>query len=53
MHSGPAYLEEIQFRFYVDPAVRALALESGEADVMGEMLPKDAARLEEHPDFSL
>ena len=53
LHSGPAYLEEIQFRFYVDPAVRALALESGEADVMGEMPPKDAARLEEHPEFSL
>nr|NIV32048.1 hypothetical protein [Anaerolineae bacterium] len=52
-HSGPAYLEEILFRFYVDPAVRALALESGEAHVMGELPPKDAARLEEHPDFAL
>ena len=53
MHNGPAYLDEIQFRFYVDPAVRALALESGEADVMGETPPKDAARLEERSEFSL
>jgi len=45
-HSGPAYLDEIEFRFYQDPAIRALALESGEADVMGEMPPKDAQRLE-------
>lgn len=53
MHSGPAYLDEIQFRFYVDPAVRTLALESGEADVMGEIPPRDAARLEEDSEFSL
>jgi peptide/nickel transport system substrate-binding protein len=53
LHNGPAYLDEILFRFYVDPAVRALALESGEADVMGEMPPKDAARLEANPEFSL
>jgi peptide/nickel transport system substrate-binding protein len=52
-HDGPAYLDEIVFRFYVDPAVRALALESGEADVMGEIPPVDAARIEENPDFSL
>lgn len=52
-HSGPAYLDEIEFRFYVDPAIRALALESGEADVMGEIPPKDAVRLEGNADFSL
>jgi len=52
-HSGPAYLDEIEFRFYADPAVRALALESGEADVMGEVPPRDAARFEENPGFSL
>ncbi|MFN2219713.1 MAG: ABC transporter substrate-binding protein [Anaerolineae bacterium] len=52
-HDGPAYLDEIIFRFYVDPAVRALALESGEADVMGEIPPMDAARIEGNPEFSL
>ncbi|HSJ57640.1 MAG TPA: ABC transporter substrate-binding protein, partial [Anaerolineae bacterium] len=52
-HDGPAYLDEIEFRFYVDPAVRALALESGEAAVMGELPPQDAARLEGDARFQL
>jgi peptide/nickel transport system substrate-binding protein len=52
-HSGPAYLDEIEFRFYVDPAVRALALESGEADVMGELPPQDFERLEGTSGFIL
>ena len=50
-HSGPAYLDEIEFRFYVDPAVRTLALESGEADVMGEIPPQDVERLEGADEF--
>jgi peptide/nickel transport system substrate-binding protein len=52
-HDGPAYLDEIEFRFYVDPAVRALALESGEAHVMGEVPPQDALRLEGDERFAL
>ncbi len=52
-HDGPAYLDEIEFRFYVDPAVRALALESGEVDVMGEVPPQDALRLEGDARFAL
>ena len=52
-HSGPAYLDEIVFRFYVDPSVRALALESGEADVMGEIPPRDAVRLGSDERFAL
>ncbi|GAB4547838.1 MAG: ABC transporter substrate-binding protein [Anaerolineae bacterium] len=44
-HPGPAYLDEIEFRFFSDPAGRALALEAGDADVMGELPPLDAARL--------
>ncbi|MGQ9626006.1 MAG: ABC transporter substrate-binding protein [Anaerolineae bacterium] len=52
-HQGPAYLEEIEFRFFVEPAVRALALEGGQADVMGEIPPSDAKRLKENPDFQL
>jgi peptide/nickel transport system substrate-binding protein len=42
---GPAYLDEITFRFYEDPATRALALESGQAQVMGEVPPQDVDRL--------
>ncbi len=52
-HQGPAYLKEVVFRFYVDPATRAPALESGEVDVMGEIPPADAARLERDPGFRL
>jgi len=50
-HPGPAYLDEIEFRFFTDPAGRALALEAGDADVMGELPPLDAARLRQDSDF--
>ena len=52
-HQGLAYLEEIEFRFFVEPATRTLALESGEAHVMGEIPPQDAQRLFDDPDFRL
>ncbi|MGQ9887737.1 MAG: ABC transporter substrate-binding protein [Aggregatilineales bacterium] len=42
---GENSVEEIEFRFYTDPSTRALALESGEAHVMGEILPTDARLL--------
>lgn len=38
-------IETITFRFYTDSATRALALESGAADIVGEIPPQDAARL--------
>jgi peptide/nickel transport system substrate-binding protein len=46
-----ARVDEIEFRFFTDPATRSPALETGEADVMGEIPPLDAARLEENPGF--
>lgn len=46
-----AKVDEIEFRFFVDPATRSPALESGEADIMGELPPQDAARLAEDPRF--
>jgi peptide/nickel transport system substrate-binding protein len=52
-HSGPAYLEEIEFHFFTDPAGRALALEAGDADVMGEMPPLDADRLRQDSRFAI
>jgi peptide/nickel transport system substrate-binding protein len=52
-HQGPAYLEEIVFRFFVEPATRVLALEGGEADVMGEIPPHDAERLANNSAFTL
>jgi peptide/nickel transport system substrate-binding protein len=50
---GPAYLDEIMFRFYEDPATRALALESGQAQVMGEVPPQDVDRLTASGKFQL
>jgi peptide/nickel transport system substrate-binding protein len=40
-----AQISEVEFRFFADPATRSPALETGEADVMGEIPPQDAARL--------
>jgi peptide/nickel transport system substrate-binding protein len=48
-----AQVEEVKFRFFVDPATRSPALETGEADVMGEIPPQDAARLEADQDFRI
>jgi peptide/nickel transport system substrate-binding protein len=52
-HQGPAYLQEVEFRFFADPATRAPALESGDAQVMGEIPPVDAARLEDSSGFAV
>lgn len=48
-----AQVEEIEFRFFTDPAIRSPALETGDADVMGEIPPQDAARLDENADFHI
>ncbi len=52
-HHGPAYLDEIVFKFYEDPATRSLALESGEVHVMGEVPPQDVERLTADGRFAL
>lgn len=46
-----AQLQEVEFRFFTDPATRSPALETGDADVVGEIPPQDAVRLEQSPDF--
>ncbi len=48
-----AQLAEVEFRFFTDPATRSPALETGEADVMGEIPPQDAVRLTESADFRI
>jgi peptide/nickel transport system substrate-binding protein len=42
-------LDTIEFRFYQDPATRSLALESGEVQLIGELLPTDAELLLGNP----
>jgi peptide/nickel transport system substrate-binding protein len=48
-----AQVDRIVFRIYADPATRAPALLSGEADVMGEVLPRDAADLEKNGQYTV
>lgn len=48
-----AQIDEIVFRFYEDEATRALALQSGEVDIIGEIPPHDALRLVEGGAFQL
>jgi peptide/nickel transport system substrate-binding protein len=38
-------VERVEFRFFTDPVARGLALESGEVEIMGELLPADARTL--------
>lgn len=44
-NQGPPAIQRIVFRFYTDPAARSLALQSGEVQIMGELLPGDAQQL--------
>jgi peptide/nickel transport system substrate-binding protein len=46
-------IDTITFRFYEDPATRALALESGEVDVIGELPAPEANRLAESEEFQV
>jgi peptide/nickel transport system substrate-binding protein len=46
-----AHIDEIEFRFFTDAATRSPALETGDADIMGEIPPQDAVRLEASDDF--
>lgn len=52
-HQGPAYLERVVFRFFTDPAGRAIALRAGDVQVMGEIPPLDAVRLQQDEGFAI
>ncbi|MGQ9786230.1 MAG: ABC transporter substrate-binding protein [Anaerolineae bacterium] len=52
-HRGPAYLERVVFRFFTDPAGRAIALQAGDVQVMGEIPPLDAVRLQQDEGFAI
>jgi peptide/nickel transport system substrate-binding protein len=41
----PQSVDTVEFRFYTDPTTRSLALESGEVQMIGELLPTDAELL--------
>nr|NIL96292.1 hypothetical protein [Planctomycetales bacterium]NIP68400.1 hypothetical protein [Planctomycetales bacterium] len=46
-------IDRITFRFYEDPATRALALEGGQVDIIGELPHHEAERLGEMPAFTV
>ena len=50
---NPAPIEEIEFRFFTDPATRAPALETGAAQVVGEIAPVDAQILARDPSLQI
>ncbi len=51
--NSTAEIETIVFHFYEDPSTRAIALESGEVDIIGEVPPHDANRFAISTDFNL
>jgi len=46
-------VQTIEFRFFEDPPTRTLALESGEAHIVGEIQPIDAQLLSGNPELRL
>lgn len=46
-------IEEIEFRFFRDPATRLLSLENGNAQIMGELSPLDARNAAGRTDVAL
>ena len=52
-HAESAAIERIIFSFYESEPTRALALQGGEVDVVGEVPPRDAARLVDTGEFTL
>lgn len=51
--NSKAKIETIVFQFYEDPSTRAIALESGEVDIIGEVPSHDANRFADSSDFNL
>jgi peptide/nickel transport system substrate-binding protein len=43
-YESPGNVDEIEFRWFTDPTTRLLALERGDAHIVGEILPADARR---------
>lgn len=46
-------VDEIEFRWFTDPATRLLALENGDAQIIGEILPADARAAASNPNIVL
>ncbi|MDJ1634382.1 ABC transporter substrate-binding protein [Rhizobium rhizogenes] len=51
-HQGPAYLDEVTYRFLPESSVRTGALTSGQVDVIEGISGNDAGLFKDNPDFS-
>ncbi|HEX8048322.1 ABC transporter substrate-binding protein [Rhizobium sp.] len=51
-HQGPAYLDEVTYRFLPESSVRTGALTSGQVDVIEGISGNDAVLFKDNPDFS-
>ncbi|ASV83529.1 bacterial extracellular solute-binding, 5 Middle family protein [Ochrobactrum quorumnocens] len=51
-HQGPAYLDEVTYRFLGESSVRTGALTSGQVDVIEGVSGNDAALFKDNPDFT-
>ncbi|NTG16244.1 ABC transporter substrate-binding protein [Agrobacterium rhizogenes] len=51
-HQGPAYLDEVTYRFLSESSVRTGALISGQVDVIEEISGNDAALFKDNSDFT-
>jgi peptide/nickel transport system substrate-binding protein len=50
-HTGPAYLDKVTFRFYLDNPTRLAALEAGDANLIQGPLLNEIPRLNDSSDF--
>ncbi len=50
-HQGPAYLDEIEFKFIEEGTVRTGTLETGETNMINDVSPEDFARLASDPNY--
>ncbi|MEP7454002.1 ABC transporter substrate-binding protein [Phyllobacterium sp. SB3] len=51
-HQGPAYLDEVTYRFLPESSVRTGALSSGQVDVIEGISGNDAGLFKDNPDFT-
>ncbi|MFC9996591.1 ABC transporter substrate-binding protein [Nocardia sp. NPDC127526] len=51
-HQGPAYLDEVTYRFLPESSVRTGALTSGQVDIIEGISGNDAGLFEDNPEFT-
>ena len=52
-HEGPAYLEEVEFRFFPDHPTRLAALEAGDVNMIEQLPDAELARFQSNTDYAV